>query len=193
MVCPACGTAIAGEGRFCPKCGAQVAGPQMAGAQMPGQQQAAGYGPPMYPMQALVTPRVQRNLQALGILWCVYGAYRAIGGLAGMFFLQMASMRGFGGFINGGWPYGGHWEHGPVWLAALVPFVAIYTVIVTGLALLVGYGLLTRRPWGRTLAIVAAVLALFKPVLGTALGIYTLWVLAPAQSGAEFDAIADRS
>jgi hypothetical protein len=43
------------------------------------------------------------------------------------------------------------------------------------------------------LAIVVAVLSLIKIPFGTALGIYTLWVLAPALSGAEWDAIADRT
>jgi hypothetical protein len=36
-------------------------------------------------------------------------------------------------------------------------------------------------------------LALLKFPFGTALGIYTLWVLAPSTSGMEYDAIADRS
>jgi hypothetical protein len=42
-------------------------------------------------------------------------------------------------------------------------------------------------------AIIAAIFALIKFPLGTALGIYTLWVLAPGASGLEYDAIADRS
>ena len=37
------------------------------------------------------------------------------------------------------------------------------------------------------------ILTLLKPLLGTALGIYTLWVLAPSASGAEYKAIEDRS
>jgi hypothetical protein len=181
MVCPACGTPAADEGRFCPRCGAQM---------LPPAPPATGYNPGVYPPPPMYMPRVQRNLQTLGILWCVFGVYRIVGGLAGMFFLQFASMHRFG---FGGWPYGGGFGHGPVWMGALVPFVAFYTIVVAALALLVGFGLLNRKPWGRTLAIIAAVLALFKPLLGTGLGIYTLWVLAPAQSGAEFDAIADRS
>jgi hypothetical protein len=52
---------------------------------------------------------------------------------------------------------------------------------------------MTRKPWGRVLAIIAAILALLKIPFGTALGIYTLWVLAPAASGMEYDAIADQS
>ncbi len=75
----------------------------------------------------------------------------------------------------------------------LVAYVAAYTVVTAGLALFVGYSLLTRRPWGRTFAIIVAVLTLLKPLFGTALGIFTLWVLAPSTSGLEYDAIADRS
>lgn len=40
-----------------------------------------------------------------------------------------------------------------------------------------GYGLLKRRNWGRILAIVVGALNLFNIPIGTALGIYTLWVL----------------
>jgi hypothetical protein len=82
--------------------------------------------------------------------------------------------------------------YGPAWMGALLPFVAVYTAITAALALLVGYSLLTRRPWGRVLAIVVGILTLLKPLLGTALGIYTLWVLAPSASGAEYEAIEDR-
>jgi hypothetical protein len=139
---------------------------------------------PTYAAYPLPSPRVQRNLQPLGILWCVFGAYRLIGGLVGMFFLRTFTMHGFEG---NGWPFGREW------MASLLPFIAVYTVCVAALALLVGYSLLTRRPWGRMVAIVVGVLTLLKPLLGTALGIYTLWVLAPSASAAEYDAIADRS
>ena len=66
-----------------------------------------------------------------------------------------------------------------------------FLVVGSIIAAIVGYSLLTRRAWGRVLAIVAAVLVLFKPILGTALGIYTLWVLAPSVSGMEYDSIAE--
>jgi hypothetical protein len=185
MVCPACGAEVTAQGNFCPRCGAHV---HAGGATA---QAAAGYGPPMYAnVPYMMPPRVAPNLHALGVLWCVYGAFRAIGGLIGMFALQFAAM---GGWMNHSWTRGNYWHHGPAWMGVLVPFLGVYTVLVTGLALLVGYGLLTRRPWGRKLAIISGVLALFKPLLGTALGAYTLWVLAPARSGVEFDSIADRS
>jgi len=41
-------------------------------------------------------------------------------------------------------------------------------------------------PWARTLAIIVAVIALLNPILGTVLGIYTLWVLLPADAEAEW-------
>jgi hypothetical protein len=173
MVCPACGTQVVAGGQFCPKCGI---------AMVAAQPTYAAYPPLMS------RPRVQHNLQALGILWCVFGAYRVIGGLIGMFFLRAFTAYGFGG---DNWPIGS--SFGPALTACLLPIVAVYTVCVAALALLVGYSLLTRRPWGRMVAIVVGVLTLLKPLLGTALGIYTLWVLAPAASGAEYDAIADRS
>jgi ABC-type glycerol-3-phosphate transport system permease component len=178
MVCQACGAPVVEQVHFCPKCGAQVAAAPPA---------YAAY-PPSLPMPM---PRVQRNLQTLGILWCVFGAYRVIGGLVGMFFLRAVTIGSFGD----GWPFGGHMggQFGPTWMASLLPFIAVYTVITATLALLVGYSLLTRRQWGRTLAIVVGILTLLKPLLGTALGIYTLWVLAPSASGAEYEAIEDRS
>lgn len=42
----------------------------------------------------------------------------------------------------------------------------------------------------RVLAIVAAILSLIRPITGTALGIYTLWVLASSASRVEYEAIA---
>ena len=67
-------------------------------------------------------------------------------------------------------------------------------LIYAALSFAVGFALMNRKPWGaRTPAIVAAILQLIKIPFGTALGIYTLWVLIPAASGAEYDAIADRS
>jgi hypothetical protein len=62
--------------------------------------------------------------------------------------------------------------------------VIAIAMAVTGF--LVGFGLLERRPWARSLAIVLAVIALLHPLLGTALGIYTLWVLLPAESEEEY-------
>ena len=177
MVCQACGTPIAQGVHFCSKCGAQVGTPQPMYAQPP---------MPMY------LPRVHRHLQTLGILWCVLGVYRVVSGLMAMIFFRALTTHNFG---NDAWMFGGRF-HGalpPMWMAGFWPLIAIGSIFTAALALVAGYGLLNRAPLGRTVGIIAAIFALIKFPIGTALGIYTLWVLAPGASGLEYDAIADRS
>jgi hypothetical protein len=179
MVCQACGASVVDGVYFCSKCGVQVVAAQPS---------YAAYPQPPVPVLAL---RVQRHLQTLGVLWCAFGAYRFISGLMGMFFLRAFAGRGFGGYD---WPFNhSHGVFGQPWMASLLPVIAVYTVVMAALAVLVGYSLLKRQPWGRTLAIVVGILSLLKPFFGTALGIYTLWVLAPGASGLEYEAIADRT
>jgi hypothetical protein len=65
--------------------------------------------------------------------------------------------------------------------------IAILGVVGTAVGLLLavlgipgivaGYGLLIRKAWGRILAIVVGVLGLINFPIGTAIGIYTLFVL----------------
>jgi hypothetical protein len=50
----------------------------------------------------------------------------------------------------------------------------------------VGLGLMQRRPWARAAAIILGVLAILHPPFGTALGIYTLWVLLADEHGDEY-------
>ncbi len=182
MVCQACGNPIAAGVHFCPRCGAQV----VAAAPVPPPNPAAY--PPVYAMRP---PRVQRHLQTLGILWCVFGAYRVLSGLIGLFVMRVMTFRNFGD-PGWGWGWGGHF-HGAPWMAFLFPIIAVVSVVTAFLAFLVGFGLLRRQSWGRMLGIVVAILALLKFPVGTALGIYTLWVLVPAESAMEYEAIADRS
>ena len=79
------------------------------------------------------------------------------------------------------------------WMSVLLPLLTVVTGFSVVLSVIVGWSLLNRKPWARTLAIVAAVLALLTLPMGTALGTYTLWVMAPGESGGEWKAIADRS
>ncbi len=185
MVCQSCGTHVAGPGAFCSRCGVQS--PAFApGA--PYAPQTPPPAPPMYP-QPLYT-RVARHLQALGILWFVYGAFRAASGLFGALFLTGLAHNGLQSFGLPGHIWG--MPRNPI-VGAMAGMVIVFTGITAVLAFLTGYGLTARLPWARILAIVAAILALFHPLSGTALGIYTLWVLAPGTSGIEYDAIADRT
>ncbi|WP_348269857.1 zinc ribbon domain-containing protein [Edaphobacter paludis] len=184
MICQTCGNQVTAEVRFCPQCGAPVV---VAAAPVPPPPIPPAYPPPYPPVYATRAPRVQRNLQMLGILWCAFGAYRIITGLIGIFIMRVITFRSFGD-----WGWGGPF-HGAPWMVALLPLIAVVSVVTAFLAFLVGFSLLRRKPWGRVLGIVVAILALLKFPIGTALGIYTLWVLAPAESGMEYEAIADRT
>jgi len=64
-------------------------------------------------------------------------------------------------------------------------------LLLTALAgLVTGFGLLGRRPWARILAVIMAFLSLLEIPFGTALAIYTLWVLLPAEREAEYKRLA---
>ncbi len=195
MVCAACGAPVVDGVKFCAKCGAAVAAAPFQGP-------AQGQGQPVYAAQPVPVAghygvpyvarlRVARNLQTLGILWYVFAAYRALAGVIGFFALHFFASRGN---FSPGWPFNhSYMNHGSGWMAALAPLIAVYVVMTVALAVFTGYSLLSRKPWGRTLAIIVAVLALLKFPFGTALGIFTLWVMAPGESGMEWEAMADRS
>jgi hypothetical protein len=57
----------------------------------------------------------------------------------------------------------------------LLPALLLAVLAIPGIA--AGYGLLTRKFWGRVLAIVMGILGLINFPIGTAVGLYTLWVL----------------
>lgn len=55
------------------------------------------------------------------------------------------------------------------------------------LHLVLAWGLFERQPWARTLGLVLGIFALVRIPFGTALGIYTLWVLGPEHSAREWE------
>jgi len=152
---------------FCDRCGANLQGP-VSFCPHCGRQFGAA---PQLP----VGNRVSGHLRNVAILWLVYSALRVLPGL----FLNSFSDRWFP--FTGVPPYFVH--------EIVRTFGGIF--IATGIiGLIAGWGLYERRPWARILAIVLAFLSLFHPPLGTAIGIYTLWVLLPAASEAEYQRIA---
>ena len=68
--------------------------------------------------------------------------------------------------------------------------MGMLSLVLAGIGFVVGFGLMERRPWARTMAIVVGIIALLNPILGTVLGIYTLWVLLPADAEAEYGKIS---
>src|SRR6266542_4293453 len=68
------------------------------------------------------------------------------------------------------------------WFAVL----GIFVLAKAAAGFFAGWGLLNREPWARVVTLVVGFLALLHPPLGTALGVYTLWVLLPADAEAEY-------
>lgn len=167
MYCSGCGQLVPTGQQFCPNCGRPV--PPSAHVAAP-----ASY----------FYTRVHRNIQALSILWIAYAVWTLFGWLIAMSI--------FHGMLSG---YFGHWNHGP-WAGPFdhIPWlVPLITAVLFGravLALVTGIALVYRAPWARILAIVAAFLTILKPFTGTALAIYTLWVLLPGNSGQEYNQLA---
>lgn len=200
MVCQSCGYSAA-EGAFCSRCGAPVQAAPPNAAPNPNQNPVPMYGvppgvpgmPPPIGYHPAYQPRVERHVQTLGILWCVYGGYRALGGIVAAAILMGLSIPGFfgdwGGMHGSPFPFMPHFP----FMGVLGVFVAVVTLTFAALSFLVGFSLLNRKPWGRVLAMVVAILQLIKIPVGTALGVYTLWVLGPSASAAEYDAIAGRT
>jgi hypothetical protein len=129
--------------------------------------------------------RVARHWHTLGILWVAFAAYLVLRWVLVLPFLHMALGRGFWMRGSDTWiitPF-----HPGPWLLHIIAVVVFVRAI---LSLAVGIALLTRQPWGRIFAIVVAVLTLIKPLLGTILAIYTLWVLLESNADQNYAQLA---
>jgi len=110
---------------------------------------------------------IEQHVKILGILYIV------IGGLGVAAALIVFGV--FGG-IAGVARAGEHAEAVPL-LVLLGGLAMIVVLAISAPSLIAGVGLLYFKPWARALTIILSVIHLFSVPLGTALGIYGLWVL----------------
>jgi hypothetical protein len=158
MFCDACGTKLEAGQQFCSRCGKPITGAPVAG----------------YPR----VNRVQQHIHLLGILWLAASALNAVGGailiiLANTLFLHISEM---------GVP-----QSQAVWLHPFLGYLGILILVKAAFGFIAGWGLLQREPWGRMLTLILSFLALFNVPFGTALGIYSLWVLLPDDAEQEYE------
>ena len=115
-----------------------------------------------------------QNVSILSWLLVVYGAILMLVG-AGLGFIVFGSGVISGDrvamFVTGGVA---------VFLVCLLFVLAVPNFIAA-------WGLARFRQWGRILAIILAILHLFSFPIGTALGVYALWVLLSAESQPLFE------
>ncbi len=163
MFCDGCGTAVQPGQAFCSKCGKQIVGPVSLMQRRPG--------------------RVQEHFRLVGLLWLALSAFTTIGGVILYVIANtlLVHLRRAG--IEGG---------PPAFLTPLLSTVAILLLAKAACGFIAGWGLLQREPWARVLVLVVAFVSLFTNIpFGTALGIYTMWVLLPAESEQEYEAMAE--
>ena len=162
MFCDACGNAVQPEQAFCSKCGKQIIGPVVAAQPLPG--------------------RVQSHLHLIAVLWFAISAFNAIGGLVllilgNTLFPHLREMDKVPPDVPTGF------------LTALFTALGVLVLAKAAFGFFAGWGLMKRESWARIMVLVLAFISLFNIPFGTAIGVYTMWVLLPAQSGEEYEAM----
>jgi len=166
MFCDGCGGAVQPGQAFCSKCGKQIIGPIVASAPLRG--------------------RVEDHIHLLSIFWF---AISALNGVGGLFLLILG---------NTLFPHLREMPNVPAdvpvgFLTALFSTLGIIVLAKAACGFVAGWGLMKRESWARMVALVLAFISLVNFPFGTALGVYTLWVLLPGQSQQEYDALVARA
>jgi hypothetical protein len=194
MYCDRCGTQVASGGQFCTNCGKALApgapAPRANAATRPGAPTQAGSAAyPLPPAARVDETRVRRHIHLLAWLWLINGILRLAAVSSVMIFgtIFFPFMRGWKGPEV--WPLGGRWGMDFPFSAGLFS-VGLFLAMFGVLHLVLAWGLFEREPWARVLGIAIGCLALLRFPLGTALGVYTLWVLLPESSSREYDRLS---
>ena len=112
-----------------------------------------------------------QHVKILGVLHLVYAGFVLLAGI-----IVLVVMGGIAGFIGATDQSPDSAAAVPI-LGAIGGFVFILLLVLSLPGLIGGFGLLQFKPWARILTIVLSAFELLSVPLGTALGIYGLWVL----------------
>lgn len=168
MYCNQCGSPLPPGVAFCTHCGKAVGTPPVA------------VPPPMARPSSL--GRVEKHRVVLGWLWLILGIWSVPGALV---LLGLSSAGGWP-FQYGDWPGGG----APHFLMPVLGGIGAFVMVIAVLRIILAVGLLQTLPWARMLAIVLGVISLVSVPFGTAVGIYTLWVMLSDQAEGEYAALS---
>ena len=157
---------------YCDACGTKVADGQRFCS-------ACGKAMGAAPVARAAGPgtRVAAHLRVLAVLWIA----RAVLALAPALILL--------GFSRWLLPAEGQADV-PPFLHPLLNGIAWGMLALAGGCFVAAWGLLERAPWARLYTIVVGAVSLVEIPFGTALGIYSLWVLLPESSETEYRQLA---
>jgi hypothetical protein len=115
--------------------------------------------------------------QHLQILAAIYLALGSLGGLIALIvFVAVAG----GGLLSG--------DPTAMTITTIVgASIAIFFLLIAAPAILTGVGLYRRRPWSRPIALVLGFLLLWFVPIGTAIGVYTIWVLTRPEAAHDLE------
>ncbi len=161
MFCDSCGAQIQSGQSFCQRCGKAIVGTVQPGGS-----------------------RVARHAQLLGILWIAYSAFVGIISFFILaFFNHMLPI-----IIQSQPPHAG----GPPpemvfgFMRPMMHMISIFLLCKAAVGVVAGVGLLQRAEWSRILALIVGCISLISAPFGTAMGVYTLWVLLSPNADMEF-------
>lgn len=122
-------------------------------------------------------PRVAAHLRVLDVLWIARAVLCLIPALVLLWL--------------------GHWQvvagdgtNAPNFLRYLLNGIGFFMLVLAAGCFVAAWGLLERASWARLYTIVVGAISLVEVPFGTALGIYSLWVLLPESSEAEYRRLA---
>ena len=160
MFCDSCGTPLQAGQVYCVRCGKAIIAPVHPGGN-----------------------RVARHAQMLGILWIAYSALLAIPGVFVLIFFRTI----FPAIMRMQPPHGAPPPEFMLrFMHPLMTFIGIVLLAKAVAGVAAGVGMLQRAPWSRMLTIILACISLISIPFGTALGVYSLWVLLSPNADNEF-------
>jgi phage shock protein PspC (stress-responsive transcriptional regulator) len=121
---------------------------------------------------------MEKHVQFLGGLYIIFNSLTLVVAII------VSALVAGGGFISG--------DETVIAITGIVASaLAIFLLVISAPGIICGFGLLKHRPWARVLALIIGVINLINIPFGTALGIYTLWVLMNEDSQPLFGSTAD--
>lgn len=153
MFCSGCGQTLEPGQAFCVHCG----------------RPSATVIPPVPGFQFQLENYASK-IRTLSIFWYIYAGLSLVLGFLGLVFAHALFSGAFGPWMHGPLPPN---FFGPAMLHLAWAFLTVRSV----LAAAAGWGLMEHAPWGRVVAVIAAIVNLLKFPFGTAMAIWTLVVL----------------